>query len=188
MSDTMAVTCHFILCCSKSAQMHTHTHTLKHINKTNAKNTMAVTCHFVLYNLAAAWNLLPHVSPTLIWWVVGTVEQVVAVEGTAQAVYHWQELPQVSFLLRQVLLRQTCVSWQNVFVMTKHVFCGDKTVVVTNLFLWWQTFVVTNTSLLQQNTKIFCHDKHNFVATKVLSRQAYFFRDKNYTCASSHQW
>ena len=43
-------------------------------------------------------------------WVVGTVEQVVAVEGTAQAVYHWQELPQVSFLLRQVLLRQTCVS------------------------------------------------------------------------------
>ena len=26
-------------------------------------------------------------------------------------------------------------------------------------------------------TKIFCHDKHNFVATKVFSRQPYFCRD-----------
>ena len=41
--------------------------------------------------------------------------------------------------------------------------CRDKTV------------VVTNTGVSRQ---IFCRDKHNFVATKLLSRQAYFCRDK----------
>ena len=50
--------------------------------------------------------------------------------------------------------------------------------------------------------KIFCHDKLNFVATKVMSRQAYFCRDKRRvlsrqtrvcrdktdTCGNSRQW
>ena len=32
----------------------------------------------------------------------------------------------------------------------------------------------------------FCRDKHNFVATKVLSRQAYFCRDKQVFVATKH--
>ena len=39
---------------------------------------------------------------------------------------------------------------KHVFVVTKHVFCCDKSMLV---------FVVT---------KIFCHDKHNFVMTSIL--------------------
>ena len=76
------------------------------------------------------------------------------------------------------------------FVMTKHIFCHDKS-----------RLVVTN--------NIFCHNKHNFIATKLLLRQAYFChnkrhvlswqthvccdkqnfcRDWNDTCGSSRQW
>ena len=82
-------------------------------------------------------------------------------------IYHWRELLQVSFLMRQTVCRD------------KHVFCRDKSMlVVTNvlsgekicrdkIFLWRQNF-----------TTNICRDKHNFVVTKVLSREAYFFRDK----------
>ena len=57
-----------------------------------------------------------------------------------------------------------------IFVMTKDVLCQNK------------TFVVTNVSLLQQK---FCRNKNMFVATKVLSRQAYFCRDQTrHTCLS----
>ena len=55
--------------------------------------------------------------------------------------YHWQELPQVSFLSRQ-----TCVlSWQNYA-------CLDETFVVT--------YICHNN---------FCRDKYNFVVTKVVT-------------------
>ena len=76
--------------------------------------------------------------------------------------YHWWELPQVLFLLRQKLCHG-----KHVFVMTK-------------------IFVATNdkNTLLWQN----CRDK-TFVAAKrhALSRQN-FCHDKNYACASSRQW
>ena len=60
--------------------------------------------------------------------------------------YHWRELPQVSFLLRHM------------FVMTKHIFCYDK-----------HAFVATKVCLLQQN---FCHDKI-VCCDKYLSRQKF---------------
>ena len=49
------------------------------------------------------------------------------------------------------------------FVITKDIFCRDKSMLVMT-----KTFVA----------KIFCCDKYMFVATKVLSRQAYFCCDK----------
>ena len=119
----------------------------------------------------------------------------------------------------------TCLSWQNtyfvmtkvglswqahfccekhVFVMTKHIFCPDKSMLVattfitTNMCLSWQIFVAR---------KIFCCDKHNFIMTKVLSQQVYFCcnkrcvlswqmclswqkfcHNKNGTCGNSRQW
>ena len=39
-------------------------------------------------------------------------------------------------------------------------------------------FVAASILLSRQNTCYVCRDKHDFVATKVLSRQAYFCRDK----------
>ena len=99
--------------------------------------------------------------------------------------YHWRVLPQVSFLLRQntsfvttkvYLLRQTCntsSSWQKYA-------CHDKTFVVTNTCLLWRIFDLT---------KIFCRDKHAFVAAKVFSRQAYLCHDKRcVTCLSWQKW
>ena len=71
--------------------------------------------------------------------------------------YHWQELPQVSFLLRQKYA------------------CCDKTFVMRNMCLLRQIFVATkvltqqkyfvaaNITLLRQ---IFCRGEHTFVATK----------------------
>ena len=88
---------------------------------------------------------------------------------------------------------------KQVFVMTKQFFCCDKNMhvvtkcdknifVVTNSFVATKllyachdkTFVATNTCFVVTNichdksfvaTKIFCLDKHNFVATKVLLQQ-----------------
>ena len=60
----------------------------------------------------------------------------------ASVMYHWLELQQVYFLSRQKFCR--C---KHVLVMTKHVFCHDKSMLA-----------VTNIILLQQ--KFFCHDKY----------------------------
>ena len=74
-----------------------------------------------------------------------------------------------------LLLRQTCVlSWQKYA-------CHDKTFVTMNICLSQQIFVATTFV-----TKyFFCRNKHNFVTTKVLSRQAYFCCDKR--CVLSWQ-
>ena len=53
--------------------------------------------------------------------------------------------------------------YKRVFVATKHVFLSRQK------YACDKTFVAT---------KRFCCDKHNFVATKLLSRQAYFCRDE----------
>ena len=79
--------------------------------------------------------------------------------------YHWRELPQVSFLSRQMFCRdkqlfvsQMCCRDKHVFVATKHVICRNKSMLVATKRLWHQTRV--------------CRDKHNFVATNIiLSRQ-----------------
>ena len=75
--------------------------------------------------------------------------------------YRWLELPQVSFLSRQIFCRN-----KHVFVETKHVFCRDKSMHVA-------------TKLLSRQTRV-CRDKHNFIATSVrLSRQKHVCRNKS---------
>ena len=84
-------------------------------------------------------------------------------------IYHWRELPQVSFLSRQKFCHQKThlLSWQKYACRNKHVFtesniCRDKSFIT--IILSWQrcchnkhifimakqVFVVTNTCLLQQ--------------------------------------
>ena len=111
-------------------------------------------------------------------------------------VYHWQELPQVRFLLRQkfccdkhmFVMTNTCLSWQTCLLLWQKYACHNKTFVMTNIFLLQQnfrhnkqryafhdkTFVSTNMFVMTNiccdksfvTTKIFCRDKHNFVTTK----------------------
>ena len=89
--------------------------------------------------------------------------------------YHWRKLPQVSFFSWQMFCRESFSPDKRVFVVTKHIFCRDKsmlavtTFVMTKLYLLWQNIVgmtkalswqifgVTNTCLLRQK---FCCDKN----------------------------
>ena len=122
--------------------------------------------------------------------------------------YHWRELPQVSFLL-----------WQT-FCCYKHIFCRNKSMLDMtkvllrkmsrqNIFvateLWsrqkklWQAYFCHNkreTHLLSQQ-KYACLDKHTFGATKdvfclnkhvTFVATCLFCHGKNYTCGSSRQW
>ena len=139
--------------------------------------------------------------------------------------YHWPELSQVSFLLRQQFGRHknvfvatdTCLLWQNTsFVATKvclsrQMFCRNKSMLDATNVLSWQIFVATNTILSQQNLchgkLTFCCDKHMFVMTKhvfccdksILSWQKFchskhtfvvtnFCHAKNNTCGRSRWW
>ena len=105
--------------------------------------------------------------------------------------YRRWELPQVSFLSRQKFCHYMHVcrnktwllSWQKYaccdktcydkhifsdkhnFVMTKHVFCCKKSMLVLTKLLSRQTRVCCDKYLWQQK---FCHDKHTFVATKMI--------------------
>ena len=89
------------------------------------------------------------------------------------SLYHWQELPQVSFLSQQKFYRD------------KHVFCRTK-----SIFSRRDNHNFVATKVLSRQA-YFCHDKqvssNNFVATKVLSRQAYFCRDKRRVLCLSRQ-
>ena len=63
--------------------------------------------------------------------------------------------------------------YKRVFVATKHVFCRDKSMLVTKLLSRQKDFVATNIILSPQN---FCHDKYTFVATKdVFCRDTHVF-------------
>ena len=89
---------------------------------------------------------------------------------TNQPAYHWRELPQVSFWSRQKFCRD------------KHVFCRDK----TRLFCLDKSMLSATKPLSRQkclsNT---CVCVCVCVSRQVLSRQAYFSREK--TCLLSRQ-
>ena len=91
--------------------------------------------------------------------------------------YHWRELPQVSFLLRQ---KFCCNKLTFVMTNTKHVSCHDKSL------SWQNYFVVTNIILLQQHT--FVETKAMFCLFVTCLSWQNFCRNKNNTCGSSHQW
>ena len=119
--------------------------------------------------------------------------------------YYWQEQPQVSFL-----------SWQKFccnkhMLVTKHVFCHNKSMLVATKLLSWQHYVCHNKHLSRQAyfscdkrcvlswqtcvcwnktfvvTKVFVVTQKK-IASKLLLQQAYFCVCKNYTCGGSHQW
>ena len=100
--------------------------------------------------------------------------------------YHWRELPQVSFLLRQMFCCNKTLFCcdKSMLVMTKKLchdkpnyVCCDEAFVVTNIILLRQTFccgkltfVGTNICLSQQN-KSFVTTKNMLITTKRLSQQ-----------------
>ena len=77
---------------------------------------------------------------------------------------------------------------KHVCVVTKHVFCRNKSILVTTKLLLWQ--IVTNiifvvTKVLSQQAyfflaskHIFCHEKSMLVAIKLLSQQTCLLRQK----------
>ena len=76
------------------------------------------------------------------------------------------------------MLHQKFCRDRHVFVATRHVFCRDKIMQVS--LLSRQKFCRHKHVSVATNIccDIFLVNKHDFVATKVLSRQAYFCRDK----------
>ena len=136
-------------------------------------------------------RLGPHraaVDPVLGHFRLGRESQqsVGSTQVTPRLLYHWWELPLVSFLSRKrFVTTNTCLSRQNTsycvccvkhvfvatkkhsFVATKDVFCRDKHVSVSK----------KKKKKKKKKKRFACRDK-SFVATNVLSRQAYFCRDK----------
>ena len=144
----------------------------------------------------SCWQISSQYTKRSCWQVLCQhiwVELLAGVESVHKkkvADYHWQELPQVSFLSWQKFCHD-----KHMFVMTKHIFCRDKSMlVVTKLLLRFnilslQNFVMTNIILLWQmfchdkqtfvmTKDVFCHDKHVFVATKVFLLWKNFCHDK----------
>ena len=167
-------------------------HVRIHISKGPGKSTTPVMSH--QHTLAVACNVSEagETFTDKVWSVKSnsnvtspliTTETAWQIRGkvTTQVVYHWRELPQVSFLL-----------WQIMFVTTNLTrVCHNKSFVTTSILLWWQKmcfvmtnmFVMTKVSLSQHKTfvattKMFaatniCHNK-SFVVTKIcLSWQKY---------------
>ena len=112
-----------------------------------------------------------------------------------------------SFVATKICMIKLCLSRQNVcgnkYLSRQTRVSRDRSFVPTSILLSRHVFVVTNVCLSRQNfcrdkimfvathichdksfvetfifIFIFCHDKHTFVATKSLSRQAYFCRHK----------
>jgi len=82
-----------------------------------------------------------------------------------------------------------CLLQQNIFVMTKHIFCHDKIMQVPFLcdkhafvmtkVLLWQTWFCCDKFCQDKHTfvttkDVFCHDKHMLVVTKLLSQQKWY--------------
>ena len=86
--------------------------------------------------------------------------------------YHWQEMPQGSFMSPQ-----KCCHDKHVFVATKHFFCHNKNMLITRKLLLWQNYVCHDKTFVATDI---CLNKHNFVATKVLSWQGYFCCNKRH--------
>ena len=77
---------------------------------------------------------------------------------------------------------------KHVFVVTKHLFCCDKSMLVATKLLSRQTYFVATTVLLQQAYNKFCHDKTHLLSQEkyachdktIFSWQAYFCCDKRH--------
>ena len=84
----------------------------------------------------------------------------------------------VIFVMTNILSQQRCVFHnKHVFVMTKHVFCHDKSMLGVTKLLLWQNYVCHDKSFIVTDI---CHNKHMFLVTKAFSQQAYFCWDKRH--------
>ena len=115
-----------------------------------------------------------------------------------QEVYHWWELPPVSFLLRQVLLWKKYACHNKSFVATniflfcrdkyllwQTVFCYNKSFVMTGLLLMcllWQIFVDKLTFDVFVATNICCDE--SCVATEIFCHDKQFCHNKSFVMAS----
>ena len=99
------------------------------------------------------------------------------VKEEVDVLYHWRELPQVSFLSTQntsFVATKVCLPRQKYVCRNKHTFvateiCLRHVFVATNISRDKSMLVATEIFVA---TEIYvCRDKHTFVATKVLSRQ-----------------
>ena len=71
--------------------------------------------------------------------------------------------------LPEILTTSTLLCWHYVYhrqVVTKHVFCCDKSMLVVTKVLLRKSYGCCNKIFLSQQN--FCHGKHNFVATSIL--------------------
>ena len=73
--------------------------------------------------------------------------------------YHWQELPQVSFLYPKSVCHDKSFCCDKIIFVATNI-CHDKFYCDKHVFV--KTFVMTSIFLL------FCHDKHVFVTTKMI--------------------
>ena len=118
------------------------------------------------------WREMPQVS------LAGNATSII---GGKCHKYHWREMPQVSLAGNATsIIGGKCHKYHffgstkyfcrdNIFPESIHVFFfREKSMFLATKVLSQERFVATN----------ICGDKHNFVLTKVLSRQAYFCRDK----------
>ena len=92
---------------------------------------------------------------------------------------------------KSVVVTSLLLSWQHVFVTTKHVFCHNKSMLATTKLLSRQNYVCHDKHM----QKLTCQDKtfvrtilcllrQMFVWTKLLSQQKYVCRDKRFITRS----
>ena len=89
-----------------------------------------------------------------------------------------------------LLSQQKYACCDKTFVVTKHVFCHNKSM-QTNICCD-RSFVLTKIFCRSKHTfvmtkDVFCRDKHMFVATNTCLSQQKFCHDKDNTCGSSYQ-
>ena len=115
------------------------------------------TCTCTLSN--QLWHRLEERCRIPVFWSL--LSLLYAVCAISPIIYHWRELPQVSFLSRQ-----TRVCWDKTRLLSRQNYaCRDKTFVATKLCLSQQNIVVATTVFVA--TKV-CRYKSKLVATKMI--------------------
>ena len=139
-------------------------------------------CCYVYWNGADICQRSHSVYCTDQWWCI-TIQL-----HFTEDIYHWQELPQVSFL-----------SWQKfccdklTFVMTNmcllllNIFCRNKSMLDMTC-LSQQTWFCHNKSFVEASILLSCQFFYYFLAANMCLAQQYLCHNKNNTCGCSCQW
>ena len=120
-----------------------------------------------------------HMCMQLMLWVQSATQIYIRAFHIVDALYHWRELPQVSFLSRE----RFCPD-KHVFVATNMCLSHDKARLLSRQKYSCRekiTFVATKQTCVLSPKAYFCRDCRDrslLVATNVLLRQNYICRDK----------